>query len=54
MNILRISLSASLLILVIVAIRALFLHRLPPKTFLALWGVALCRLLLPFSIPSPR
>ena len=49
---LKMSLSATVLILSIVIIRALTLHRLPKKTFLALWGLALCRLLIPFSLPS--
>ncbi len=52
MTILEMSLSASVLILAVVIIRALALHKLPKKTFLVLWGVALCRLLIPFSIPS--
>lgn len=52
MNLLEMSLSASVLILAIAVIRAPLLHRLPKKTFLALWEAALCRLLIPFSIPS--
>jgi len=52
MTILEMSLSTSALIVVIVIIRALTLHRLPKKTFLALWGIVICRLLIPFSIPS--
>jgi bla regulator protein BlaR1 len=52
MTILKMSLSAAVLISVIVVIRALALHKLPKRTFLALWGVALCRLLIPASIPS--
>lgn len=52
MGILKMSLLATVLILVIVIIRALALHKLPKKTFLVLWGVALCRLLIPFSISS--
>ncbi len=52
MEILKMSLSAAVLIPVIVIIRMLALHKLPRKTFSALWGVALLRLLLPFSIPS--
>lgn len=51
-GILGMSLEASLLILAIVVIRSLFLHRLPKATFIALWGVAAARLLLPFKIPS--
>ncbi len=52
MGILKMSLSATVLILAIVIIRALALHRLPKITFLVLWAVALCRLLIPFSVPS--
>lgn len=52
MHLLKWSLSASLLIAVIAVIRALTVKRLPKTTFLLLWGVALCRLLLPFSLPS--
>jgi len=52
MTILQMSLSASILIMVVIVIRALALHKLPKKTFLALWGIVLCRLLIPFSIQS--
>ncbi len=52
MSLLNMSFSATILILVIVIIRTLLLHKLPKKTFIVLWGVALCRLLIPFSIPS--
>lgn len=52
MNIVQMSLSASVLIVAVVIIRALTLHKLPKKTFLVLWGVAVFRLLVPFSIPS--
>ncbi len=52
MDILNVSLSASLLISVIITLRVFFVHRLPKKTFLVLWGLAVCRLLQPFSIPS--
>lgn len=51
MDIVQMSLSASVLIVVVVIIRALALHKFPKKTFLILWGVVICRLLLPFSIP---
>ena len=53
MNVMNISISASLLILIIIAMRAFFIHRLQKKAFLVLWFLALSRLLLPFSIPSP-
>lgn len=52
MDVLQMSLSASVMIVAVVMIRALTLHKLPKKTFLVLWGVMLCRLLIPFSIPS--
>lgn len=52
MTILKMSLSAAILISVIIIIRALALYKLPKRTFPALWGVALCRLLIPASIPS--
>ena len=53
MSILQMSISAGLLVIVIVLIRAVALNRLPKKMFLALWGVALFRLLVPGSIPLP-
>ena len=52
MSLLDMSFSASALILVIVITRALLLHKLPKQTFLVLWGVVLCRLLVPFEISS--
>lgn len=52
MNIFQMSLTASVLIVAVVIIRALTLHKLPKKTLLVLWGVVICRLLMPFSISS--
>lgn len=52
MSLLSMSSSASVLILVIVIIRSSLLHKLPKRTFLLLWSVALCRLLIPFTISS--
>ncbi|RKP47887.1 M56 family metallopeptidase [Cohnella endophytica] len=52
MTVYEMSVSASLLILAIVVIRALAIHQLPKATFLVLWGVAMCRLLIPFSVTS--
>jgi len=51
MNILQMSISAGLLIVAVVIIRALALNRLPKIMFLVLWGVAIIRLLIPFSNP---
>ena len=53
LSLLKMSLSAAVLILVIVAVRAVAIHGLPKNTFLVLWGVALGRLLIPFSLPLP-
>lgn len=52
MSLLQMSFSGAILILVITVIRAVAIHRLPKKTFLILWAVAVLRLLLPFSVPS--
>lgn len=52
MSLLQISFTGAIIILVIVVIRALAINRLPKKTFLALWGIALLRLLIPLSLPS--
>ena len=51
MNILSMSLSATFIILAVVAVRAFFIHKLPKKTFMVLWGIAVCRLMIPLSIP---
>jgi len=52
MSILEMSVSGAVMILAIVVVRALAINRLPKKTFLALWGVTLVRLLVPYSLPS--
>lgn len=51
MNIMQMSFSAAILIIAVVILRALTLYKLPKKTFLVLWGVVICRLLIPFYIP---
>jgi len=53
MNILQMSISAGVLVIAIVLIRAVALNRLPKKMFLVLWGVVLFRLFAPVSIPLP-
>lgn len=53
MSLLKMSFSGALLILVIVILRALFVNKLPKKTFMVLWGIVLLRLMVPFSVPSP-
>ncbi|MCM3698363.1 M56 family metallopeptidase [Paenibacillus macerans] len=52
MDVVQMSLAAAVLIIAIVIIRGLALHKLPKKTFLILWGAVVCRLLIPFSVPS--
>lgn len=52
MNLLLMSLYGGILIGVTLLLRALFKNRLPRITFLILWGIALLRLLIPFSIPA--
>ncbi len=53
MSLLQMSFAGGVLILAVIVLRALTLNRLPKGTFLALWAVAVVRLLVPFSIPSP-
>lgn len=52
MTLLEMSFYGAVIILAILLIRAFTLHKLPKKTFLILWGVALLRLLVPFEISS--
>lgn len=52
MDILQMSIQGGLLVIAIVVIRAIALNKLPKTTFLVLWGVALIRLLVPFSFSS--
>lgn len=52
MRVFQMSIQAGALIVVIAALRAIALHKLPKTAFLALWGVALVRLLVPFSLSS--
>lgn len=52
MNLLKMSFSGGILILVIIMIRAAAKNRLPKRLFLILWTVALLRLLIPFSVPA--
>lgn len=52
MSLLRMSLSGAILILAVVVIRAIAINKLPQKAFLAFWGIAIVRLLLPVPLPS--
>lgn len=51
MGLLEMGFSASVIILVVIICRALFINRLPKKVFLVLWCIALLRLLVPYSFP---
>ncbi|WP_343249621.1 M56 family metallopeptidase [Diplocloster hominis] len=53
MTLVRMSVSAGIMIALVAAVRLLLLHRLPKKTFLVLWWIVLARLLIPISFPSP-
>lgn len=52
MTILKMSVMASVLIALIAIIRRLAINKLPKKVFMILWGIVLCRLIIPFSIPA--
>ncbi|QNL45503.1 M56 family metallopeptidase [Oscillibacter hominis] len=53
MGVLELTISGTVLILVIAAIRGLLGKRLPRRMFCVLWAVALARLLIPVSLPAP-
>lgn len=52
MSLLQMSFLGTVIILLIVVLSAVLINRLPKKTFLILWWIALIRLLVPFSIKS--
>lgn len=52
MSLLQMSFAGGMMILAIIVIRTLTINLLPKKTFMALWGITVVRLLFPFSIPS--
>lgn len=52
MTLLKMSIYGAVIILAVLIIRAITLHKLPKRTFLILWAVALLRLLVPFEISS--
>lgn len=53
MTLWEMSSSGGILILAILAARRMFQDKLPKRTFLALWMVALVRLLVPYSVEVP-
>lgn len=52
-ELLTMSAYAAPLIAVTIILRALLINRLPKRTFLILWAIVLCRLLVPITLPSP-
>lgn len=52
MSLIQMSVSGAVMILIIVVLRAVFLQKLPKRTFLILWGIVLVRLLIPYSVPA--
>ena len=52
MGLIQRSLYGGVVILAVLVVRAALLYRLPKRTFPVLWGVALARLLFPFSFSS--
>lgn len=50
MNVLEMSISAGVLILIIILLRTFTIHKFPKKMFIVLWGLAILRLLIPFTI----
>ena len=53
MSLLERSLTGGGLAVAVILLRALAINHLPKRSFLALWGVVLARLLLPYRIPLP-
>ena len=52
MSLLQMSFAGGILILAVIVIRALAINMLSKKTFNALWGISVVRLMIPFSIQS--
>lgn len=52
MSLPQMSISAGIMILIILLLRAGTVNRLPKRTFLVLWDIVLLRLMLPLSLPT--
>ncbi|WP_052343768.1 M56 family metallopeptidase [Bacillus massiliigorillae] len=52
MNIIRMSLDASILLVVVILVRFLVINKLPRVTFLLLWGIVALKLTIPYSFYS--
>lgn len=51
-NLWQMSMSGAVLILAVLVFRMFFLHKLPKRTFLVLWGIVALRLIIPVWFPS--
>ncbi len=52
MTLTEMSVTGAVMVLVITAVRAVTINRLPKKTFVILWEIVILRLLIPFDIPA--
>ena len=52
MSFMQMSYTAGIMIIGIVLFRSLFLHRIPKRVMILLWGLVALRLIVPFSISS--
>ncbi|MGE6515761.1 M56 family metallopeptidase [Lysinibacillus sphaericus] len=52
MSILNMSVDASLLLIIVLLMRILVRNKVPKQTFLILWGIVACKLLIPYSFYS--
>lgn len=48
-NLLEMTLTAAVMIILIIIVRALFIHKLPKRVFVVMWAVVVLRLLVPFT-----
>ena len=53
MGLLQMSVQGAAMILAVVAVRTLFLNKLPKGVFMLLWAIVMVRLLVPFDVPLP-
>ena len=52
MNIIQMSLDASILLISVMLIRLLFINKIPKLTLLILWGIVALKLIIPYSVYS--
>jgi len=52
MSLIQMSFAGAMMVISVIVIRALFMYKLPKKTFLVLWAVVALRLMLPIALPA--